>query len=189
MLARELLLHSASGRVQLGSPSFRFRANSSTQPDGVSLTSAQHCVTTLLGEAAGTVAMTFFHSPHSPFYLEAAARTPETRAAIANAMESVCSDSLFVALEVLPIEECDSACAHRRDVQRREAPRHGFRTRQPLLLLRGPADSCGGRGARCHRQQRAGALPVRTTFCPWRARRTRSRSSFVARSPMPPSCV
>lgn len=51
--------------------------------------SAEHCVTTLLGESAGTVTITFFHSSHSPFDLEAAARTPEKRSAIANAMRTV----------------------------------------------------------------------------------------------------
>lgn len=94
------------------------------------------CLQSLLGGATSSVRMSF-HSPVSPFILEAAATSPKTQAAIKVAMQSV-PDGMFDECCEVSIDECDQRA-------RLEDMYHGeldtvtaFRARRPLVLLRGP---------------------------------------------------
>jgi hypothetical protein len=94
---------------------------------------AASCAKALLGESAGTISVSF-HSPSSPFYLDAAAHMAEERASINVGMRSLCADGMFA----LPSTVVIGAEIDAEDPLRAVT---AFRALRPLLLLRGPTDA------------------------------------------------
>jgi hypothetical protein len=102
---------------------------------------AASCAKALLGESAGIVSVSF-HSPRSPFYLEAATRLAEKRASINAGMERLCADGMFGTPYKVAIGECDQRAQI--DELYADSPLHtvtAFRALRPLLLLRGPTEA------------------------------------------------